>query len=239
LFGLQTAKLSRAGDDGDARSFIAPDTSGLNAALATMRPSAEPSVLQPDPTVTADGAYPLASLSYAMIRPLDHDDAARKDYAAFIRYAAGPGQKSGLALGELPPGYATLPPELRQQASDAADLVETMTAPAAAEAPAAGAGAGTQPSSGSSSSGTATLRTARTTLAPTPDGVESALVEPVAAAAGTPDAGPLTPILALARNRFFIPALAAVWLLATLAALEITKRPRRVVGRPTVPEDPA
>jgi hypothetical protein len=227
LFGLQTAKLSRSGDDADDRSFIAAATTGLTAALDAMRPSSEPSVLETDLSALVDGAYPLASLSYAMVRPLSLDTEARKDYANFVRYVSGPGQTSGYAVGLLPPGYAPLPAKLQNQAAKAADLVETLTAP-----PAAGdAGSTSQPASTSSSSHSSSNLSSRKTTASTaaPSEVPVATVTEQVAAK-TPDAGPLTPILAVARSRFFIPGLAGVSVLATLAALEITKRPRRPRG---------
>jgi hypothetical protein len=45
------------------------------------------------------------------------------------------------------------------------------------------------------------------------------------------DSGLLTPVLALAGSRFFVPVLGAVALLAALGAIEITKRPRRAVAK--------
>ena len=48
-YGLQTARLSRAGDDGADRTFIAPDDAGLTAGVAAMEPGAVAAVLEPDP----------------------------------------------------------------------------------------------------------------------------------------------------------------------------------------------
>ncbi len=122
-FGLQTARLSRAGDNGPNRAFVAADNAGLAAGVASMAPVDEPQVLEPSPTASAPGAYPLTALAYAAIAPLGLDSSARSDYAAFIDYAAGPGQVAGLELGQLPRGYAPLPDTLKFQASAAASVV--------------------------------------------------------------------------------------------------------------------
>jgi uncharacterized membrane protein YgcG len=122
-YGLQTASLSRAGDDSPNRSFVAPDNSGLLAGEEAMVPGAVPSVLQPNPTTRNMGAYPLTMLTYAAALPGNLDAPARNDYANFIDYAVGPGQTPGLEFGQLPPGYAPLPEALRAQARAAAELI--------------------------------------------------------------------------------------------------------------------
>ena len=128
-YGLQTARLSRAGDDGDERSFVAADSEGLDAAIGAMKPSSEPAVLVPDPAATAAGAYPLTMLTYAAVKPLELDTTARSEYAAFLEYAAGDGQVPGLEPGQLPVGYAALPESLKAQTLEAATLIRTMQAP--------------------------------------------------------------------------------------------------------------
>ncbi len=224
LFGLQTARLSRAGDDGGSRAFVAPDQQGLTSALSAMKPAEGSKMLVPDPTAAVAGAYPLSQLAYAQIRPLDLDATAREQYAAFLDYAAGDGQVPGLQIGQLPPGYAPLPDALTAVTAAAATTVRTLTAPPADPA-------GTETSSGTfpaggSSNPSASPTAKRTTPTTTPV-VAAESVPVVEAATGTPDAGPLTPVLALARNRFFIPGLAALGVIATLIALEITKWPRK------------
>ena len=57
-YGIQTAKLSQAGDDGDQWTFIKADTSGLTAAVGGMKPGVEPSVLEPDPASGRRGCVP-------------------------------------------------------------------------------------------------------------------------------------------------------------------------------------
>jgi hypothetical protein len=128
-FGLQMARLSRAGDDGPDRAFVSPDAAGLTAGVASMKAAQAPSVLEPAPAADAPLAYPLTALTYAAITPLSLDATARSDYAAFIDYATGAGQVSGVELGQLPPGYATLPSSLQEQAKSAAATIRTLTPP--------------------------------------------------------------------------------------------------------------
>jgi hypothetical protein len=221
-YGVQVARLSRAGDNGDDRSFIAPDTDGLTAGVAAMRPGDEPDVLEADPATTGPEAYPLTSLTYAALRPLELDAQARTDYAAFIDYAAGPGQVVGLELGQLPLGYAPLPERLRQQAIAAAETVRTLQP--AGEEPPPPTTPDPGPSSGfpSPSSG--------------PDQVASGPPASVPTDAETPTAEiSATPVVAFAGSGVVLPALAFVALLAGYVALEITKRNRRGV----VEEDPS
>jgi hypothetical protein len=247
LYGLQMAHLSRAGDNGKIRDFVAPDTNGLTAALGAMKPSAEPSVLVSDDTAAVPGAYPLTQLTYAAIRPLGLDATAREQYAAFLDYAAGPGQVvpkaepgkvGGLKIGQLPPGYAPLSPALEAQTTQAAATIRTIQP---VPDPSAGASGGSGGSGGGGSGGPLSSSSTPTSKRTTPTTVAAAATPSatpvVEAAAKTPEAGPLTPILALARSRFFIPGLAAVGVIAALVALEITKRPRHATARalPSVP----
>ena len=96
-YGLPTAALRNT-----AGQFVAATTASLLAGEAAMKPSAIPGVLAPDPAATDPAAYPLTGLSYALSTPTKLDTAAGKDYATFLRYAAGPGQQPGLPPGELP-----------------------------------------------------------------------------------------------------------------------------------------
>jgi hypothetical protein len=118
-YSLPSAKLRNA-----AGNFVAPTTESMLAGLAAMKASAVPGVLQPDPLTTNSAAYPLTVLSYAATAPAAIDKDAGKDYAAFLRYAAGPGQQPGLAPGQLPFGYVPLPESLRKQTLAAAGTIE-------------------------------------------------------------------------------------------------------------------
>ena len=119
-YGLPTAQLLNA-----AGQFVAPTTQSLLVGEAAMKPSAVPAVLGSNPVAPDPAAYPLAALSYAVTAPSTLDAAAGKDYAAFVRYAAGPGQQPGIEPGQLPPGMAPLPAALKAQAVAAAATIET------------------------------------------------------------------------------------------------------------------
>ena len=235
-YGLQTARLSRAGDDGPDRAFVKPDTGGLTAGLAGLKPGAEPSVLEADPLASAPSGYPLTALTYAMIRPLTLDADARSDYAAFIDYAVGGGQVTGLEPGQLPRGYATLPKELRDAATAAAVAVRELQPPPESAAPPPPPPPIPVPSSGSSSASSSASSPSAVRTTPTTPAAPSGSTQTAAAVPEVPEEEAstlLTPVLSLARNRFVIPIFAAVALLSALAALEISKRPRR--GAPTPP----
>ncbi len=112
-YGLQTARLRNA-----AGRFTAPSAGSLTAAAAS---ASGKGLAEITPTgAKAKSAYPLSQLVYAAARPADLDAAARKDYAALLRYAAGDGQITGADPGRLPTGYAPLPDKLRARATAAA-----------------------------------------------------------------------------------------------------------------------
>lgn len=121
-YGLQTASLSRAGDNAPDRTFVQPDAEGLERGLDAMQPRSDLGFREPS-TAAAPGAYPLTTLVYGAITPLALEQDARDDYAALIEYAAGPGQVQGLELGQLPRGYVPLTDELTEQAELAAFIV--------------------------------------------------------------------------------------------------------------------
>ena len=122
-YGLQTASLSPAGEDTDP-TFVAPDTASLLAGQQAMVKSSVPDVLETDPSSTAANAYPLTMLTYAAATPEKLNQASRDNYAAFLRYAAVPGQMQGVDPGDLPSGYVPLPAALTAQTLAAADAVE-------------------------------------------------------------------------------------------------------------------
>jgi len=143
-FGLQSASLSRAGDNGDDRKFVAPDAQSLLEGVSAMKAKSTAGFLEPIPFGTDTGvpagsnagAYPLTTLTYAAIKPLALDASARSDYASFVDFAVTGGQQPGVEPGRLPVGFVPLPPELVSQAAAAATLIRTVTAPLA-PAPAA------------------------------------------------------------------------------------------------------
>lgn len=234
-YGLQMANLSRAGDNGDDRAFIAPDDDGLLAGYEAMVPSDVPAVVTTDPEADAPDAYPLTMLSYALVTPHPIDERARNDYASFIEYAVGDGQEAGFELGELPLGYIELPDELREQARAAAALVRqggppvpttTTVAPATTATTAAPPTTQAPPRSTTTAAPAAVAPSTTTTS------------RPVASTTTTeaPELG-MTPASAVGPLRWALPFLGALALLSLLGALEITKRPR--AGRPALDRVPA
>jgi hypothetical protein len=122
-YGLPTAQLRNA-----AGAYVAPTPESLMAGEAAMKPSAVTAVLAASPGTHDPAAYPLTALSYAVASTSTMDAAAGKDYAAFLRYAGGPGQQQGLAPGLLPPGMVPLPAPLKAQTIAAAAAIEAQTA---------------------------------------------------------------------------------------------------------------
>ena len=118
-YGLDTAALRNS--DGN---FVQPTTEALLHGVDSMKNSGVAGVLAPDPGAAKAEAYPLTAVTYTMASTgMSASD--RASYAKLIRYAAGDGQTSGLAPGQLPAGYAQLPGKLRQAAAVAADLLES------------------------------------------------------------------------------------------------------------------
>ena len=226
-YGLQSAQLSRSGDDGPTRSFVAPDTAGLIAGEQSFTPSAASGVLQPNPSTTAPGAYPLTTLSYAATTPETLTPAERKLYTTFILFAISNGQTPGVQPGDLPPGYVPLPGALRLQAVQATNTIlnppaipsttaPDSTSPAAppgstdtgAVSNSADAGTATAASDGSTASGGGT---AARTVTPTVLG----LVHTSKLTAGS--------------IRFFLPLVLLIGIGAALGSL-LMSRTRRAAG---------
>jgi len=234
-YGLQIAALSRAGDNGADRAFIAPDAAGLQAGAAAMVPSLiEPDVLVVDPATAAPAAYPLTLLSYAAIKPLSLDDAARRDYADFVDYAVGAGQVAGIEVGQLPRGYAPLPGSMISAALTAAETIRTMPpVPTTTTTVLASGGGG----SGSGGGGYVPPPAPDTTAVVTtsvPDASTSTTTTsaPSVTSTTTASAAP-TPPVGGGSGRYAVYGLGITMAGTALGALEITKRPRRRTGPAT------
>ncbi|MEU6071464.1 hypothetical protein ABZ864_45280 [Streptomyces sp. NPDC047082] len=115
-YGLQTAGLLNS-----AGKYVTPTSASLTAAAASAKGS--PAVVPV--TASRTGAYPLAMLVDAVLRPGRLKAAGRESYAALLRYAVRAGQHTGIELGDLPIGYAPLDRALRDRALTAAKLLET------------------------------------------------------------------------------------------------------------------
>jgi hypothetical protein len=237
-FGLQAASLTRAGDDGANRTFIAPTDTSLTAGAAAMVAKTEPQVLEPDPTVNAPGAYPLTTLTYAAVRPLALSTVERADFAAFVDYASTSGQVPGLELGQLPRGFVPLPADLKAKATAAVAQITTITAPPTT--PEATVSTVRQRPSGGSSGGsfTETPPASEDTQVPAAPSTTTAAPTTTIVTAPTEPATTTTDAITLgatpSSSRLAVPGLGLMALGSALGALEITKRPRR--QRATDPE---
>jgi hypothetical protein len=238
-YGLQTASLSRAGDDTATRSFVAPDAAGLIAGEQAFVPSAVAGVLVPNPSTTAPGAYPLATLSYGATTPSTLTPAQRKLYTQFILYAIGDGQTQGVQTGQLPPGYVPLPGSLRLQALNATNAI--LNPPAAPSTPTP-----TSP---------ATLNTApsgSTANASTPFTADTGSPVPDAGTGSTPFSGSSAPhtarpvtlslvhtsVLTAGDIRFFLPLLLLIGIGAAVGSLVLARTNKAVAGVAGAPTGP-
>ena len=147
-FGLVTAKLRNA-----AGQFVGPTKAGLTAGLAAMQKTSVPGVVTSDPESTRKGAYPLTTVTYAATAPNILTKAEAADYAVFIRYAVGSGQKSGTGLGNLPDGYLPLTSALRKRALAVAKDVQSRRGPAKSGGSDSGSNSGSGSGSGSGGTG--------------------------------------------------------------------------------------
>lgn len=103
-YGLRTARLVN-----QAGAAVAPSDTAIEAGISTFSASSEDaSVKVYDPSAKSASAYPLSTLSYTAVNVCRATATERKDFAAFLDYAAGSGQSLGHAKGQLPPGYLPL-----------------------------------------------------------------------------------------------------------------------------------
>ncbi|MFJ7073081.1 hypothetical protein [Streptomyces sp. NPDC098781] len=144
-YGLVPAKLQNA-----AGRFVAPDTRGLLAGQAAMKSGGVSGVEVADPATKSRDAYPLTLLTYAATVPEKLTEQEGADYAALLKYAAGDGQRPGVAAGTLPEGYAPLPAEVRGRTRSAAEAIASRAGASAPNPPTAG---GTGGGSGTVSGG--------------------------------------------------------------------------------------
>jgi hypothetical protein len=218
-YGLAVASLRNA-----AGKFVDPSTSSLLAAAA-QAPLIAPGVRVPSVTASDPKAYPLTVITYAATPASTLTQAAARDYAALVRYAAGKGQEPGFDPGQLPSGYAPLPAAMRAQARSAATAIENRAgAPEPSSSPTpnptkgSGSGNGSSGSSGSGSdvSGGGTQpEPAPTSSVPTPSTSPSAAVVPSALPSTRLVATAPTPANAAGAAKY---ALLAALLLGGLAA---------------------
>ncbi|WP_034649778.1 hypothetical protein [Cellulomonas sp. HZM] len=174
-YGLRTARLVNA-----AGQAVGADDDSLTAAVAAMRTVAD-GVVATDPADRTLGAYPLTVVEYAAAAVCAADQQQRDDYATFLRYAAGTGQRLGEAKGMLPRGYLPLSSAQAEATSAAADQLSDE----AAVARRCGTGATPTPTPTTSATPTATPT-------PTPTATEPPAADPTTPAVAPPVAPPAT-----------------------------------------------
>ena len=108
----------------DRGRYVAPTPSSMGAALPSMMPTGGNHVTrQVDFARQPAGAYPLTMVIYAMVPTSGTSAKKAAAIARFLDYVAGPGQRRGLEVGELPPGFVPLTRRMRTQTMHAALLV--------------------------------------------------------------------------------------------------------------------
>ena len=213
-----------------AGKYVSPTTEALTAAAAAMNASTtQKQVVSFDPTSStaksATAAYPLAVPVYAAVNPLMADADVRKDYAAFITYAASDGQTAGTGDGQLPDGYAPIPAAWKAQALAAAAAITAGTPVATATpTPTASASASTAaPTAASTTAATQQVASAATTSAAT-----TAVADPAAdgATAAALSSGKTADDPSVPAMVAIVPVSAGAALAAALAIPPLTRRRR-------------
>jgi hypothetical protein len=124
-YGLIDAQLC---DDSGA-NCVGPSTASLAAALDSAKPDSA-GLLQVNPASPGSGGYPLTQVTYAAVATNQPAADLIAD-ANLIEYAVGNGQTSGVAPGQLPPGYlpfsaaGSVGASLKAQAMDVVKQLQT------------------------------------------------------------------------------------------------------------------
>jgi hypothetical protein len=119
-----------------AGQFVSPTANSLAAAEEAMTPTADNSGVyefefDSKEAKKSKDSYPLATLIYAALNPLQTDKTSRSAYANMIRFAVDKGQTLGTNEGQLPPGYAPLNSKFKAMAILAADAIDKGKSPLA------------------------------------------------------------------------------------------------------------
>jgi hypothetical protein len=133
-YGLISAQLCDAAGSSCVQPTIGNVTQALNSATADSN-----GLLHVNPAKVGQGGYPLVDVVYAAV-PTNQSAAALNDYASMIAYAAGQGQTTGSAPGDLPPGYLPLPAKLKSQADAVVAKLRANAGPTPAGSPTSSGG---------------------------------------------------------------------------------------------------
>lgn len=122
-YALDTADLRLA-----SGAWTVADDASMTAALSAVQPIGGTALVQVDPAQVTGTAYPLTSVVYAITNLSGSTPDALDRVADFLRFAAGDGQTPGVQIGNLPPGYVPLSPQLATQSKAAAEAIDAFTA---------------------------------------------------------------------------------------------------------------
>jgi hypothetical protein len=162
-FGVIPAELCN--DTG--QSCVSPTTASVTTAVTSATADSS-GLLQVNPASPGSGGYPLTQIIYAAV-PTNQSAAALTDYASLISYAAGTGQTTGNAPGDLPPGYLPLTPTLQAQAQAVVTQLQNLAtaspsaSPSSSVSSSASSGSSSQVQSQSSQATTGSATTAGST----------------------------------------------------------------------------
>jgi hypothetical protein len=96
----------------------------MTAALSSMVPTGDNHVTrQVDFAKQSGDAYPLTMVIYAMVPTSGASVKKAAAIARFLDFVAGPGQRRGLNVGELPPGFVPVTAAMREHTRQVATLV--------------------------------------------------------------------------------------------------------------------
>jgi hypothetical protein len=230
--GLPMASLC----DDSGGGCVQPNSASLLAGASAMVPSGVDGVVVPSPTSLPQGAYPLTTLTYAATVPAELSTAEAKDYAALLRYAAGPGQATGDEPGQLPLGYVPLPAAMQQQTLAAAGTILAVAnhSPSPSPSPIAGGGESitvTVPGGGAGSGiggGLGGLPSAAASPAPSAR-IMTASPLPTSTAAGNRMLTPARPLGAVRYTLLFALLLGGIAVSAGPALTALSRSPRIAV----------
>ncbi|MEV0731031.1 hypothetical protein [Polymorphospora sp. NPDC050346] len=175
-YGLPTAQLQTGRTADGGRTFAGPTPESMTEALRhTVRDEAS-GTLRVDHANLPAGAYPGTLPVYAAVPTAGLAADVAADYAEFLRRAVDDRRQTpGTGPGQLPDGYAPLPPELRRQTRTLAEAVARQQGapPTPTPGPSSPAGAGggsTDPGPTGTPSAPASGTPAPTSAAPAPAG---------------------------------------------------------------------
>jgi hypothetical protein len=122
-YGLVPAQLCNDAGTTCVGPSVASVTAAVNSATADSS-----GLLEVNPANPGTGGYPLTQIIYAAVAT-NQSAAALSEYANLISYAAGAGQTTGTAPGDLPPGYLPLPSSLGSQAQAVVTQLQALASP--------------------------------------------------------------------------------------------------------------